>query len=112
VRLHAAPQTTALSSERDGETLAPPVAFALHPGRPNPFRSELTLAFDLPKESVVRLAVFDLQGREVARLVDGTRPAGHHSVTWSRGGSIPPGVYLCRMEAGAFRAQRKIVALP
>lgn len=72
----------------------------------------MTLAFDLPKESVVRLAVFDLQGREVARLADGVRSAGRHSVTLRRGGAIQPGIYLCRMEAGAFRAQRKIVALP
>jgi hypothetical protein len=90
-----------------------PVRFALHVAQPNPFRSTTTIRFDLPVASAVRLDVFDTQGRRVQTLADRTYPAGFHAVTWqpARGenGRLGPGVYFCRLEAGAFHARRKVV---
>ena len=71
---------------------------------------------DLPVRSPVRVEVFDLAGRRVATLVDGIQPAGRHSRAWdgrnSRGVRASAGVYLCRMIAGEFRAQRHLVFVP
>ncbi|NOX36062.1 MAG: hypothetical protein GXO78_00845 [Calditrichaeota bacterium] len=53
-----------------------PSVFALHPNYPNPFNPITTIAFSLPVRSRVRLQVFDVLGREVARLVDGVKAAG------------------------------------
>jgi hypothetical protein len=92
-----------------------PKAFALIQNRPNPFSSATTIRFDLPRGENVRLDVFDTQGRRVARLADGWFPAGFHAVEWSRtseSGSLAPGVYLYRIEAGEFRAQKKMTLLP
>jgi parallel beta-helix repeat protein len=93
-----------------------PAVFALHPNRPNPFAATTTLRFDLPRSEPVRLEVFDLMGRRVARLGDGWMPAGRHALEWDRrdahGAPVPPGAYLYRVTAGSSRAQRKLVVLP
>ncbi|MGH7730705.1 MAG: FlgD immunoglobulin-like domain containing protein, partial [Candidatus Eiseniibacteriota bacterium] len=74
------------------------------------------IPFDLPRESQVRLEVFDLLGRRVATVVDATYPGGTHAVEWdlrdASGGTVRPGVYVYRMSAGQFRAQRKMSVLP
>jgi hypothetical protein len=109
------------SPARRGPGLEPPAprvpaAFALHPNRPNPFRGSTTLGFDLPTATEVRLEVFDLAGRRVRTLARGGRAAGSHVVEWDRrdeaGRLVPGGVYLYRLQAGAFRAQQRMVLMP
>lgn len=92
-----------------------PKAFHLAQNQPNPFAAATTIRFDLPKGEQVRLEIFDAQGRRVARLANGWYPAGFHAVEWDRrgeGGRLQPGVYLYRIQAGAFRDQKKLVLLP
>jgi hypothetical protein len=64
----------------------------------------------------VRVEVFDVQGRRVAMLAEGSFTDGFHAVNWERrddGGSlVKAGVYLYRVEAGSFRDRRKMVLLP
>jgi flagellar hook assembly protein FlgD len=56
-----------------------------------------------------------VNGRLVRSLVDGQRAAGDHSVSWDLrnddGRPVAPGIYFCRMEAGAFRDTKKVVLL-
>ena len=49
----------------------------------------------------VRLIVYDVVGREVARLVDAAMPTGQHRATWDASG-LPSGTYLYRLTAGTF----------
>ncbi|MBC14340.1 MAG: hypothetical protein CMM85_15410 [Rhodothermaceae bacterium] len=65
---------------------------------PNPVRSQATVAFELPADGAVRLAVYDLLGREVAVLAEGVRPAGAHTAR-VEAGSLASGVYLVRLDA-------------
>lgn len=92
----------------DGEPATPGVT--LHQNVPNPFNPATTIEFTLPTGSNVRLAVFDVHGREVAVLVDGHRPEGSHRVTWNAAG-LPSGIYFCRITSGAFTATRKMCLL-
>jgi len=82
---------------------------------PNPFRGKTALHYALPSAAVVRLRIFDSQGRQVATLVDGEKPAGPHSATWSGrdafGAPVSAGVYYARLEADGVSAARKIVVL-
>jgi len=64
---------------------------------PNPFNPATTVRFDLANPSAVRISVFDLLGRRVATLVDGSWQAGYHHVTWNATG-FSSGVYFVRME--------------
>jgi hypothetical protein len=77
--------------------------------RPNPARSIAHVDFAIPREAHVRLSVVDLQGREVAVLVDDKRSAGRHSATWK--GRKSPGVYFSRLEYGATVRTRKFLVL-
>ncbi|MGB3543453.1 DUF1501 domain-containing protein [Rubrivirga sp.] len=72
---------------------------ALHPPVPNPMQTRGRIAFDLESAGRVRLAMYDVQGRQVAVLEDGTRPAGQHVVDLEAG-SLPAGSYIVRLEAG------------
>lgn len=66
---------------------------------PNPFRSGTAVTFAVPVASDVTLQVFDLLGRRVATLVEGTIAAGVHSV-WFQPGREPAGIYLARLRVG------------
>jgi hypothetical protein len=107
---------TAAAATTATDARALPTAFALHQNQPNPFARITTIRFDLPTGAHVELAVFDLQGRKLRTLTSGEFAPGSQTVTWDQrddaGSVVRPGVYLCRMEAGNFRAQRKMVLLP
>jgi photosystem II stability/assembly factor-like uncharacterized protein len=64
---------------------------------PNPFNARTTIAFDLPIPARVGLAVYDLQGRRAAVLMDGEeRPAGVHMVAWDAA-NLASGIYFVRL---------------
>ena len=65
-------------------------------------------SFGLPKASRVRLTVYNLQGRQVAVLVDGMRTAGVHRAAFD-GGLLASGIYLIHMEAEGFNQTQKMV---
>lgn len=85
-----------------------PEAFGLEQNQPNPFNPLTEIRYALPVDTPVRLAVYDVTGREVARLVDGQCPAGFHRATWD-GSRMGAGVYFYRVEAGSFIATRRMV---
>ncbi len=82
-----------------------PTAFALQAAYPNPFRDQAVLRYDVPTGGLVRIAVYDLLGREVALLVDEIQAAGAHEARLD-GALLPNGAYLVRMEAGRFMQAR------
>ena len=55
----------------------------------------------LPMDAEVSIAVYDIQGRQVAELVSEFKTAGYHDVAWSgsdsKGKSMASGVYFCRV---------------
>ncbi len=87
--MHAGPDKADLPSE-----------YALHANYPNPFESRTTIRYDLPEAARVRLLVFDVTGREVARLVEADQEAGRHAVSLNAA-SLANGVYIYRLEAGS-----------
>ena len=64
---------------------------------PNPFADIVTIDIGLDHPAHVVVAVHDVLGREVARLVDGERDFGGHRIVW-RPGDLPAGAYLVRLE--------------
>ncbi len=80
------------------ETPALPAEYALGQNYPNPFNPATLLSCRLPVASSVRLAVYDMLGREVAVLMNGTYPAGSYTVRFD-GARLASGVYLSRLTA-------------
>jgi hypothetical protein len=66
----------------------------------NPFAGRTRLGYELPAAAHVRLAAYDVLGREVAVLVEGDRPAGRHEIAFD-GTQLGAGVYLVRMTTGS-----------
>lgn len=95
--------------------LALPAADALESVIPNPFLNETTIGFALRATSSVRLTVYDVTGRRVRTLVESTRDAGRHTVTWdgrnSAGREQPAAVYFVRLETTENVETRKVVLL-
>lgn len=89
---------------------AAPGALALHTPYPNPSRGRVTLAYDLGEGDHVRLAVYDLLGREVAVLFDGGRSAGRYEAIWD-GRGLAAGLYLARMTTDHFTQTRRVTLL-
>jgi hypothetical protein len=87
-----------------------PSAFALEQNVPNPFNPDTRITFDLPSASRVSLAVYDVEGREVARLADGTIHAGTHTVSFTAE-HLASGIYFCRLVADDFVAVNKMILL-
>jgi hypothetical protein len=67
---------------------------------PNPATGRAALAFALDEPTVVRVALYDVLGREVALLRDGPMGAGAHEVAFDVS-PLPAGVYVWRLSAGA-----------
>jgi flagellar hook assembly protein FlgD len=90
-------------------------ALALREVAPNPASSSAAFEFAIGSAGRVRLALYDVRGRRVRTLVDGSRAAGVHRELWDgrdqRGARAGAGIYLVSVEAGASRAQRKFVWL-
>ncbi len=80
---------------------------------PNPFTTELRMAYEVPQAGAVRLRVFDLAGRLVAEPFAGSQKAGVHSTRWdatSRDGRrVAPGVYLVQLQMGPKSVLRRVV---
>ncbi len=93
----------------DGPADARPDVVRLSVPSPNPTRGQSTLTYDLTRVGPVRIEVFDLWGRRVATLVDGTDGPGRHTVAFESS-ALPAGVYVIRLEAeGQTLTARSIV---
>jgi hypothetical protein len=87
-----------------------PASFALHPAFPNPFNSSTTITFDLAAPANVRLAVFNVSGREVAEILRESMETGRHTVRFDATG-LSSGLYLYRLNAGHNSASGKMLLL-
>ena len=90
--------------------LPSPRTYALYQNYPNPFNPVTEIVFELPTSVHAKLTVFDLLGREVKTLVNGTLPAGKHMVNFDAA-ALPSGVYVYRLNAGSFQQSRKLMLL-
>ena len=77
---------------------------------PNPSTRGTRIEYALPLAADVRIWIFDIQGRTVARLVDERKQAGSHSLTWDDP-RCGPGVYLVHLEAAGMKSTQRLVKI-
>lgn len=75
-----------------------PTQYSLAQNFPNPFNPSSRIGYQLPTASRVQVSVYDILGREIARLVDEVQNAGNKSVEWNATG-YSSGIYFYRMHA-------------
>ena len=85
--------------------------YRLSQNYPNPFNPSTSIEFRLGNSSLVTLKVYDILGREIATLIDGQRlNKGIHQARFDAS-TLASGMYLYRLEAGAFTQTRKMMLL-
>jgi hypothetical protein len=87
-----------------------PQKFLLDQNYPNPFNPVTTIRYGLPYRSEVILAMYDILGRQVSRLVDGEVEAGYHDVRFD-GTRLASGIYFYRLSAGDYVETKQLLLL-
>ena len=82
-------------------------AYILCQNYPNPFNSSTMIEYYIPKQSLVKIEVYNVLGQRIAVLADAVKQSGSHSVIWNAAG-MASGLYFCRIEAGIYTAVRKM----
>lgn len=85
-----------------------PNSFTISQNYPNPFNPTTVIKYAIPKAENVEIKVFDILGREVAKLVDEYKNAGYYSTSFNAS-QLASGVYLYRIKAGSFVSTRKMM---
>jgi len=84
--------------------------YQLSPNYPNPFNVESTIQYTLKNSCDVKLTVYNINGQEVAVLVDKNQKAGQHQIKW-QASENSSGLYFFKIQAGSFFKVRKGVLL-
>jgi hypothetical protein len=87
-----------------------PTEFKLLQNYPNPFNPRTTIQYVIPQKSSVTVTVYDMLGKEVAKLVDEEKVPGTYEVQFD-GSTLSSGVYFYRMHAGAYMETKKIMLI-
>ena len=75
---------------------------------PNPFNPSTTIEYYLPNNTEISIAIYDLQGRQIASLINDVVSAGNHSIVWNAN-NYSSGIYFVKMVAGNFIETQKLV---
>lgn len=87
-----------------------PSDYSLGQNYPNPFNPVTKINFSIPKSSNVKLAVYDLTGREVEVLVNDMKAAGNYTATFD-GMTLSSGAYFYKITADGFTDVKKMMIL-
>jgi hypothetical protein len=87
-----------------------PASFSLSQNYPNPFNPSTTINYSIPEGRVATIKVYDLLGKEVSTLLNEYKEAGMHSVHFNAS-TLPSGIYIYTIQAGEFRASKKLLLL-
>jgi len=103
----------ALNGEESGiEEEITPGLFSLSPADLNPFTTETTIQYELPKETDIDVSVYNMLGQKVRDLYSGKQSSGVHEVSWDGAGTsgekLSSGTYLFKIKAGEKEASRKV----
>ena len=87
-----------------------PRVYSLSQNYPNPFNPVTSIKYSIPKQSLVRLVVYDILGREITTLVNEMKQPGNYNVSFDASG-YASGVYFYRIQAGDFTDVKKMVLI-
>lgn len=92
-----------------------PNEFSLFQNYPNPFNPSTTIKYDLPKDVLVNITIYNLLGQEVKTLVNGFEKSGFKNIIWDgtdNGGiKTSSGFYIYKIKAGSFSNIKKMILL-
>lgn len=84
--------------------------FMLYQNYPNPFNPITTISYQLPKAGLVNISVYDITGKEVAKLVSEFKEAGSYDVIFNAS-NLSSGIYFYSLKADGFADTKKLVVI-
>ncbi len=87
-----------------------PNSYLLKQNFPNPFNPTTNINFTIPQSGFVSLKIFDMVGKEVATLVNESKPAGNYIVGFNAS-NLPSGAYFYRIETNNFTDTKKMLLI-
>jgi len=87
-----------------------PNEYELSQNYPNPFNPSTTIRFSLPKETQLKINIYNMLGELVETLAEGSYEAGYHKITFNAN-NLPSGTYVYRLESSEFVQVKKLVLL-
>lgn len=92
-----------------------PQTFSLSQNYPNPFNPTTIIEYALPKDTRVKITIYNILGQKVKTLVDEFQSAGHKRIVWDskndKGHEVASGIYFYKIKAGEFTDSKKMVIL-
>ena len=85
-----------------------PTEYNLFQNYPNPFNPTTSIQFAIPKESHVKLSVFNILGQEIQVLVNKNMNAGNYKINFNAS-KLNSGLYLYRIETADYTSVRKML---
>jgi hypothetical protein len=96
---------------KNASTIFIPQVFHLSQNYPNPFNPTTKINYDIPQNSIVKLTIYDILGREVIKLVNNEFKQPGRYVVEFNGTNLASGVYFYRIEASDFTDSKKMVLI-
>lgn len=87
-----------------------PTKFELIQNYPNPFNPTTVISYQLPTSSNVKIAVYDVLGKEIAVLIDSEKPAGKYQTSFNAP-NLSAGLYFYTIQAGEFKSTKKMILM-
>ena len=87
-----------------------PEQYSLDQNYPNPFNPSTLIKYSIAKDGFVNVSIFNLLGEKVATLVNGNAKAGSYEINFNAS-QLSSGVYFYSIEAGDFKAVRKMMLM-
>lgn len=87
-----------------------PDSYSLNQNYPNPFNPETIISFAIPKEGIVSLKVYDINGKFIADIVSENMKAGRYSYNFSAS-NLSSGIYFYTLTTGTYNNTKKMVVL-
>jgi len=92
-----------------------PLDYVIEQNFPNPFNPETSITFGLPKESKVRIDIYNVLGQLTATLINETQSAGYHTIKWNGrdqfDNPMKSGIYLYRISTDGYTQTRRMILM-
>lgn len=87
-----------------------PGEYTLAQNYPNPFNPTTNIKYSIPTSGIVSLNIYDVSGREVAKLVNEFKTAGEYTVQFN-GANLSSGTYFYRIQSDNFVMTKKMMLI-
>ncbi|HNZ86274.1 MAG TPA: FlgD immunoglobulin-like domain containing protein [bacterium] len=95
------------------DSITPAITPTLGNAYPNPFKTQTSVSYNLPKSGNVEIGVYNIKGQLIKTLINETKSSGEHNISWNgidqNGHSVATGIYFFKMVSGKYSAIKKVM---